>query len=145
MQLLNASASMKPIRQTSYSIRFTLPALYLISQGQMTTLLRCFRSPNPHMSNPCQNGYLFSALNTPQMPAELWLSAVKTRCYSGLFKLTKGNRCLLKNTRKILLTLPINWQFKVPLFSISISTALILISDYLLEIFFLRNQSEGSA
>lgn len=99
-----------------------------------------FKSPNLHMSNPCQDSYLFSAVNSPQMPPGLRSSAVKTHCYSGISKLTRDSRCSLKNTRKILLTSLINWQFKMALFSVSILTVLTLISHGAfasLEIFFL--------
>lgn len=72
------------------------------------------------MSNPCQGSYSFSAVNSPRIPPGMWLSAVKIHCYSGIPKLTRYNRCSLKNTWIILLTWLINRQFKMVLFSISI-------------------------
>lgn len=105
----------------SCSIFFTFPALYLVPQSQKTTPLLYFKCPNLQMSNPCQGSYFFSVVNSPQMPPGMWMSAVKTHCYSGIPKLTRDNRCSLKNTRIILSTWLINWQFKMVLFSISIS------------------------
>lgn len=106
--------------EESCSIFFTFPALYLVPPSQKTTPLLHFVSIPPDVQ-ALQGSYFFSVVNSPQMPPGMWLSAVKAHCYSGIPKLTRDNRCSLKNTRIILFTWLINCPFKMVLVSISIS------------------------